>query len=370
MEEENRSHLLLWEESLDKIGEKRTSTREAGFTTINNTLKMNFSKEFVEKHKFTLVEAIKKGMKKGSLLEKKLSIEAISFVYITLAKDSLEIFKEVLPIYYEIIKDSSDDILKSVCMNSFALGSFIACDELTTIENMKFFSSFFNGNTSDIVLNSALDAWSFLLTSISKKYAYETLIPDHLVQIAEYLKKENVEIRIQAGQTIALLFEITKEIEGEDFSFESINVFIDTEELLETLTFEDSNRFLSKKDKLKQKTPFKEIRDYIENGQQKYEEIEINHQKLTFNKWEEIKQLDVFRNILGTGFQTHFQNNELLQDIFDVDINLDTRKVSMTATQKRMIQSPNSVVSKSKTKNLNKQRAARESFTDFLAQED
>jgi len=205
-----------------------------------------------------------------------------------------------------------------------------------------------------------------------KKFAYDTLIPDHLSQIVELMKDESVDLRVDAGEAIALLIEVTKDIEGEQFELENLNGYIELEDMLELLyaLAYDKSKTRSRKDKIKQRLPFKEIKAYVEDGEIPFEEIEIKFTKLKFSTWSQIKQLDAFRDILGIGFQTHFEINELLQEIFDVQISQEGKKKPMSAIEKRMLLSPSSPQAKLKTKTLAKQRVMREQANDsFLAEE-
>jgi len=141
-------------------------------------------------------------------------------------------------------------------------------------------------------------------------------------------------------------------------------------ELLYALAY-DKSKTRSRKDKIKQRLPFKEIKAYVEDGEIPFEEIEIKFTKLKFSTWSQIKQLDAFRDILGIGFQTHFEINELLQEIFDVQISQEGKKKNQCPrSKKRMLLSPSSPQAKLKTKTLAKQRVMREQANDsFLAEE-
>jgi hypothetical protein len=297
----------------------------------------------------------------------------LSLIAVTLGADTEELVKETVPLFEEALKNTTNDEVKNAALESLALSSFITSDELTTIGHMKILSHFFEAkDTSDTVKASALYGWSLLLCSISKKYTYDTLLPDHLANIAGLLQHDNVDLRVEAGEAIALLVEVCRDVEQENFSFENINGYVDTDELLDLLyeLAQDKSKQRSRRERLKQKLPFKEIKEFIEQGEINVEEVEIKHQKFKFNSWAEIKTLDAFRDLLGTGFQAHFADNDLVQDILDISFRTDAKKTSMTALEKRMYMSPSSAQSKQRTKSLNKQRSLREKATDSFLEED
>jgi len=364
----------LFEEALDKITEKRSATREQAFTSINNELKLNYSYDFVDKNRETLNEAIMKGIKKGAPAEQRLAADTLSLICMTLGLDSETLFKDAVPSLQELITHSTSDDVRISFMDCFAFGAFINSDEITTIEYMKILSSVFNDDkNSALVKSGAISAWNLLLTTVSKKFAYDTLIPDHLGQIVELLKDESVDLRVEAGEAVALLFEVARDIEADSFEMENLSAYADLDDLLELLysLAHDKNKTRSRKDKIKQRLPFKEIKTFVEEGVIPEEEIEIKFTKIKFSAWSQIKQLDAVRDVLSVGFQVHFQHNELLQDMFDVVISSEKKKTTMNAIEKRMLLSPNSPMNKLKTKNLSKQRMIRERATEsFLAEED
>jgi len=80
--------------------------------------------------------------------------------------------------------------------------------------------------------------------------------------------------------------------------------------------------------------------------------------------------LNALRECLGEGLQTHFENNDLLLEIFDVVMDKDIKKVKLSAVEKRMFMSPNSPVKKQSTKNLNKQRSDKGNVTSEFITDD
>jgi len=368
---DRNAHLL--EENLDKLTEKRAATREQAFTALNNEFKLNYCYDFVDKTRQTLIDAAVKGLKKGAPSEQVLACETISLICITLGLEAESLFKETVHPLLEIMQHSSDEYARIAAMNTFAFGTFITVDEATSIEYMKELASLFSDvRTSALVKSAAIGAWSLLLSTISKKYAYDTLIPDHLATVVSFLNDESVDLRVDAGEALALLIEVAKDME-EDFSIENLAGYVDVDEMMDMLfkLAHDKSKTRSRKDKLKQRLPFKEIVSFVEENEIPVEDIEIKFTKMKFSSWSQLKQLDSVRDLLAIGFQTHFQHNELLQDIFDVRISEDAKKKGLSAVEKRMMQSPSSPLNKMRTKNLSKQRDVRERATEsFLADED
>lgn len=238
---------------------------------------------------------------------------------------------------------------------------------------MQIFSDIFSSTKySGEEIAVATRFWALLATSISRHYVFGTHVPALLGILIQLLKSDSLSVRISAGETIALLFEIGNE-EDEDFDPEDFAQFGDVtfDYLIDTLTelASDKGKHRGKKEKAKQKVPFKDILASIEYDEPPRESLSILHQKFEFSSWEEHIQLNALRDVLGHGFQIHFERNDLLQEIFNVKLDREAKKLQLSAVEKRLLISPSSVVAKSRTKELKKQRHHTVSETDLLFNE-
>jgi len=132
----------------------------------------------------------------------------------------------------------------------------------------------------------------------------------------------------------------------------------------------DKSKQRAKKDKAKQKAPFKDITGFIESGDTPEEKLSFKHQTFLFDTWAQIIQLNAFRDFLAQGLQTHFENNPLLHDVFHIEVNKQAKKVQLSQVEKRMFMSPSSPMSKVRTKNLAKQRNYKQHSLDVLPEAD
>jgi len=107
----------------------------------------------------------------------------------------------------------------------------------------------------------------------------------------------------------------------------------------------------------------------LERGIAPKEVLSFKHQKIEFDNWEKLVQLDFMRETLNEGLQLHFEKNDLLQEIFDVGHLKDAKKTQLSQTEKRLYFSPSSVYSKARTKDINKQRSSREHATQTFLEE-
>jgi len=360
---ENESKVPNLEDSIDRLSEKRSATREGALEDIIKDLKMSYQAKFLEQRKVTLLEALKRGLKKGTVKEQQLSGAALSLLCITLGADSESIYKEVAPTLEEMIAKPSNSEVQASAIDVLSMTCFVGnSDAAITLKVLELLESVFTNSKNATSIDEALKGWGLLLTTTSRRHIYDTIIPVSMPTIVQLLHHDDVDVRVAAGECIALLFEIARDIEEDSFdatNFGRNTALIDVDDLLDTLygLAKDKTKSRAKKDKIKQKAPFQEIRNYVESGEEPREILSFKHQKFEFNTWSQIKQLNALRECLGEGLQTHFENNELLLEIFDVALDKNIKKVHLSAIEKRMFMSPNSPVKKQSTKNLNKQRS-------------
>jgi len=164
-----------------------------------------------------------------------------------------------------------------------------------------------------------------LLTRLDK-----SLIVDEYLSSLEYIvtflsSDYEIDLRLAAGEALALLVSIVYEVETQNEGEYTINYFNgyfdvpDVVDLLQT-TNEIQNRKISKKDREKQRDTFKEVLNTLQTGKSPIEQITVLGNKYTFSNWTEIKRLQTIRNILGSGFLFHIQNNQLISDQLDIKL--------------------------------------------------
>jgi len=352
------------EEQIDLLTEKSAETRLIALRFLNKHMRLSYAnEEFFAKNKQTILEAIKRGLRKGLTPERVLSCESACLLSIRVGTESEAIYSELRPILKEMLLNPSlaHEVRAAAC-GAFSLTNFIANeDEASTTESLPMFRDIFSAKESNELLETAaLNAYSLLLTTLDDQYIYDNLIPNDTLNLFDLLGSSNVEVRVAAGQCIALFFEVGRNVEGEDYDSYKFCYLggIEYNELMDTLNelVSDKTKSRAKKDKLKQKEPFKDIVATVEFGDLPRESLLIVHQRVEFESWTQILQLNTVREYLGTGLQSHLEANELLHQIFDISIDLDKKKVQLTQIEKRKIMSPSSDIAKFRSRNLGSQR--------------
>ena len=111
-----------------------------------------------------------------------------------------------------------------------------------------------------------------------------------------------------------------------------------------------------KKIRKEQRQRFKKVLTSITTGEAPIEQLMIGSKLTVLSSWTKIFQFSLFRRALQTGVQIHMLENPLLQEIFELEQQNDTRVIPSRATNKQ------------RTKHLHKNRAQRQRMKlDFYA---
>ncbi|KAF9994688.1 Interferon- developmental regulator 1, partial [Entomortierella chlamydospora] len=225
---------------------------------------------------------------------------------------------------------------------------------LPTYDLLSFFSeivatsgSSVNAKQNAETLAAALEAFSVLyaglfphlgpkpITMQARRY-FNNIIPG----AKELLEHPSVEVRVAAGEAIALMLEILdnyqrqrddgefsddEEVQEEyneddpedidevtgDFRYDDLNGLVAALGALST----DSSRHRSKKERSAGRSAFRDILKSVESGEQPTESLKMKDFDIEFDGWVEIVQLHYLRERLTSGFQTHFVHNTMIHTI-------------------------------------------------------
>jgi len=128
---------------------------------------------------------------------------------------------------------------------------------------------------------------------------------------------------------------------------------------LKTLSTEGS-KHRAKKDTMKQKSFFREVVRTFEDGDVPSEKVVIGSRKHEIVGWAKVKQLSHLRGILGTGFQVHFNQNELLSEI--LEISEDDESVGQKIKGNKKLERERQEKQKSTAQEIEKQRKNKKAF--------
>ncbi|NXR89978.1 IFRD2 regulator, partial [Hypocryptadius cinnamomeus] len=157
---------------------------------------------------------------------------------------------------------------------------------------------------------SALQSWSLLLTICPPSHL-RSILDNRWLQLPPLLTSSSVALRILAGETIALLFELAQDLE-EDLCHQDTEFLCTQLKVLAT----ESNKYRAKTDRRRQRSIFRDILRFIESGEYQEETIRFGLECMYLDSWARQRTYQAFKEVLGSGIHHHLQNNELLREIF------------------------------------------------------
>ncbi|XP_045474111.1 interferon-related developmental regulator 2 [Harmonia axyridis] len=319
-------------ELMDGLTQKSAQGRTNCLLNISKALVSKYVPAFVSDRHFTLCDGIERCLKKGSTAEKSAASELASIVCVQLGAEPgcEEVCKALKPVLMTTAADNSASAaVRGKCCSTLGLLSFLANSEVGDILSlMRQFETYFSGsyhkggvtntNVTPEQANfhaAALSAWGLLLTTIDPSSVSMMLETKSLISIkklAELLESQHLEVRMTAGDVLALLYEVGK-LDLEDFG-EDFDDILATLRSLAT----DSHKYRAKKDRKQQRASFRDILLFIEEDVMPDVRVKFGKEVLELDSWSKRKQYDTLCTILGPGINIHLADNYFLRDLFEI----------------------------------------------------
>ncbi|KAJ3612554.1 hypothetical protein NHX12_020825 [Muraenolepis orangiensis] len=362
---------------IDSTVDKSAKTRQGALDGLKTAMATRVLYEFISERRMTITDSIERCLKKGKGDEQSAAASLACMLCIQLGSgmESEEVLKTLKPLLASILADTSAGIqARQAVAKSLGLCTLVAEDDIldvqTTMERLEslFVRSYTRGDgtrpavspQNSLLHTDALLSWALLLTICTASQIREVLCK-HLPKLPSLLESENVKMRIAAGETIALLFELARDMDA-DFEFEDGEALCDKLSALAT----DCTKHRTKVDRRKQRSVFRDVLRAVEEGDFQSETIRFGTERMTIDSWSRKRMYDAFREFVGTGMNYHLQANEFIRDVFELgpmladSATLKTMKVSRF---KRHLY--NSAAFKARTKARNKFRDKRVDVGEF-----
>lgn len=317
-------------ECIDNVMDKSAKTRQVALESLRLAFSSKMLFDFLLERRLTLTDSLEKCLKKGKGEEQSLAAAVLTLLCLQMGSgpEGEEVFHSLKPLLITLLTDSSaSPIARQSCATALGMCCYVAAADmedliscLACLEGI--FGASCNKETSSepshhspllqVLHCNALQSWSLLIT-ICPSTQIKKILDNHLPKLPLMLSSDNVNLRIVAGETIALLFELARDIE-EDFFYEDADLLCTKLKALAT----DSNKYRAKTDRRKQRSIFRDVLHFIENGECHEETIKFGLECMYVDSWARRRSYNAFKETLGSGVRHHLQNNELLRDIFEL----------------------------------------------------
>nr|CAB3255266.1 interferon-related developmental regulator 2 [Phallusia mammillata] len=319
-------------EVIEGLTEKNAKHRQNCLIEIRKAFASTWLVAFLENYQETLLDYMEKCLRKGKGEEQSLAADALAVVgtQVVACGEGERLFLQFKSILLVIISDkSASTVARTNCCRTLGLLTFMAVDEVAQIYSCMsafetvFRQSYLKGDKSVPTVSplvsdlhmSALSAWGLLLSVVPWSKVVESA-ESHLSKLPELLTSNNVMLRITAGETIALFYEIYRTEDSERLVRRLLNVRDLTEDL--HLLATDSSKHRAKKDRRQQRSSFRDILRAVENGDTPEDSIKFGSEILYICSWTGKRQYSAVKDTLSTGMNFHLKENPLLRDIFEL----------------------------------------------------
>ncbi|CAJ1055006.1 interferon-related developmental regulator 1 [Xyrichtys novacula] len=346
---------------IDSTVDKSAKTRQGALDGLKTAMATRILYEFISERRMTITDSIERCLKKGKGDEQRAAASLACLLCIQLGSgiESEEVFKTLKPIFKNILADGSANIqarqadvhATMECFENLFTRSYARADGTCPSVNPQ---------TSALHTNALL-SWALLLT-ICTANQLRDILRKHLPKLPRLLESEDVNMRIAAGETIALLFELARDMDA-DFEFDGWDELCDKLNALAT----DCNKHRAKTDKRKQRSVFRDVLKAVEEGDFQTETIRFGTERMTIDSWVRKRTYDAFREFVGSGMNYHLQGNEFIRDVFELGppmlVDSATMKAMKISRFERHLH--NSAAFKARTKARSKFRDKRVDVGEF-----
>ncbi|CAI9550985.1 unnamed protein product [Staurois parvus] len=359
---------------IDLTMDKSAKTRQTALEGLKNGLASKILNDFILERRLTITDSIERCLKKGKGEEQRIAAALACLLCCQLGSgnESEEVFKTLAPTLKTIVCDrSASTQARQACATYLGLCCFIAADDIEDLygtmeclENLftKQYRSEGGADSCSALHIQALQSWTLLLTICHTSEAKKK-IDIHLPKLPRLLSCEDVNMRITAGETLAVLFEIAREADA-DFYYEDIEPLTQTLKALAT----DCNKHRAKVDRRKQRSVFRDVLRAVEDGDFQAETIRFGRERMHIDCWVKRLTYDVFKELFGSGMQFHLLTNGFLRSIFELGppLCLSAADIGAMKTSRVERHMNNSAAFKARTKARSKLRDKRADVGEFF----
>lgn len=355
-------------DAIELATQKSAAGRVKAIDAICTGFLKRYCPDFIENQQMTICDIVERSLKKGKGAE----IEASAKLSVLLGlqlHDPEEVYKECKALMTQIVNDkTASPAARASVATSLAGLCFLGGGEMAEVVNtMSVLENIFSASYAKAewslpsfprevtALHSAcLSAWSLLLTLQSSGEVYRIANP--LIQkFHGLLASSDVELRITAGEAIALILEFAYDYD-EDFEIEDMESLIQTLKGLAT----DSSKSRSKKDRKEQRSSFRDILRAVEEGDPPSEKVKFGQEVLYLDCWYKKLQYEWFCKVLGSGMNLHLSSNYMIREVFELGAPLPAFDATTSQRpSKSERNAANQLAFKARTQSRNKNRDKR-----------
>ncbi|XP_049298471.1 interferon-related developmental regulator 2 [Anopheles funestus] len=329
-------------QAIENASDKAQQTRINAFQTINEVLVHHYIPDFLDDRKVTLMDAVEKSLRRGKGVEQSWAARIIPLLVIQI--EALEDIGELVTVLKPVLLSTAQDgsaayDARAKCCAALGLLCFVGVDDLGEILPLMkvlqtlFAGSFLKGdnspsgatNDAGTLHSAALSAWSLLLTllppgefvALMDDGAGTGVVPS-VRNLVGMLQSPILEVRMVAGETLALMYELGRQHDDE-FLEDELPMLIEAAQKLAT----DAHKYRAKRDRKVQRATFRDVLHYLEEDISPEIGIKFGRELLMLSTWATHHQYTCLRNALGFGMNVHLAENVFVREVLQLGPKMD-----------------------------------------------
>jgi len=322
-------------ETIELLTDKKAASRLSALTALNTELGSQILKTFLLDNRLeTVFEYLTSCVKKGDVNETSAACRSLALIALTVGFDAESMIESLSSSLTPVIKNQGKPTATRASA-VLALGVLcFACtsaeEEKSTLASMALFSSMWQQARSSRIrmalevgpelVAQCIESWGLLATTLPTSKRAGVVMEEHIPVLMSLLEHKSLDVRIAAGENIALLFDANNNCPKPDYGLEGKKGVVDKKELNNRLSAlaNDGERYKGRKERAIQRSKFRDIIQTVIEGEEPSESIKVGAQKYDLRGWVQMIQLATLRQVLQQGFLIHFTNNELLAQILEL----------------------------------------------------
>jgi hypothetical protein len=297
---------------IDQLVEKNSKTRLSAIAKLNKLFTTKYVGDLLSGNLEFLTDALARGLRRAGGNER---VELCRLLMLLSAQvgEEVEVMASTLnQMLITIAKDPSVRIgERSCCLSTAGILSYLVVSDPKDLALLAEEFTRFLSLKDDVALlcRAALTSWSLLL-SVCHHPAIVAVVREKTPLLLALLESRSLEVKISAGQAVALLFELVpQDCESVDDEWSKCV------EKLESLAGENP-RHVERKERTHQRVSFRDIHQSVESGYVSEQKVSIHHEKVMLDSWARIMQYNAIKELLGAGTATHMKENPFLRETF------------------------------------------------------
>lgn len=316
----------------DKLGElvenltiKSAQKRILALRQLSRVFSQELQKDFIMSKEETLKSYLTNCIKSSTAEEVEHAGHLLSVIMLSIGSEGTPMHRDIHSVISPLLADAGKSAaIRASIVRLAGISAFVGNhdDPLTNLQVLAQFETLFVHKTPAEVLAPALESWSLVATSVPGPTLIKHCGPKLFAAVLEFLEHKELSVRTGAGQAIVVIYNAHQEGRAARAKGEALGLSLDIGKLTERLEemVADPGRRVAKKDKAAQRSLFRDILSTIEDDDAPSETLRIDEQKIEFEGWNHVLQLDAVRTVLGKGLPQHLKHNEFLQGVFGYEL--------------------------------------------------